>query len=73
MAIELYKQPKMKITTTKNTRLVIVSTGVGAIVKTDDEIYILSTIKIYNYFSFAFSVVLKKVELLKMSKVMKLL
>ena len=73
MAIELYKQPKMKITTTKNTRLVIVSTGVGAIVKTDDEIYILSTIKIYNYFSFAFSVVLKKVEFLKMSKVMKLL
>ena len=33
-----------------------------------DEFYIL--IKIYSYFSFAFSVVSKKVELLKISKVM---
>ena len=38
--------------------------------KTDNEIYVLSTIKVYSYFSFAFSILPKKVELLKISKVM---
>ena len=36
-------------------RLVISSLRVGVVAKTDDEIYVLSTIKIYSYFSFAFS------------------
>ena len=51
-------------------KLVIVSTGVDVVAKIDDEVYVLSIIKIYCYFSFAFSVVPKKVELLKISKVM---
>ena len=40
------------------------------VVKTEDEICVLSNIKIYSYFSFVFSTVSKKVELLKISKVM---
>ena len=51
-------------------RLVISSIIVGKVAKTDDEIYVLSSIKRYSYFSFAFSTVPKKVELLKISKVM---
>ena len=43
------------------------------VVKTEDEICVLSNIKIYSYFSFVFSTVSKKVELLKISKVMQLL
>ena len=39
-------------------------------VKTDDEVYVLSAIKIYSYFSSAFPTVPKKVELLKISKVL---
>ena len=31
--------------------------------KIDDEVYVLSIIKIYSYFSFVFSVVSKKTEL----------
>ena len=46
-----------------------VSVGVDVAVTTNDEVYVLSVIKIYSYFSFAFSVVPKKVELLKMLKV----
>ena len=46
-----------------------VSIGVDVAVTTNDEVYVLSVIKIYSYFSFAFSVVPKKVELLKMLKV----
>ena len=34
------------------------------------EVYVLSTIKIYDYFLFVFSIVPKKVELLKMLKLM---
>ena len=37
--------------------------------KTDDEVYVSSTIKMYSYFSFVFSNVPKKVQLLKISKV----
>ena len=43
------------------------------VAKTDDEIYVLSTIKIYSHFSFVFSAVSKKVKLLKILKVTKLL
>ena len=49
----------------KHIRLVIVSTGVDVVAKIVDEVYVLSVIKIYGYFSFVFSVVPKKVELLK--------
>ena len=49
----------------KNTKLVINSIGVDVLATTDDKIYALSTIKIYRYFSFVFSVVPKKVQLLK--------
>ena len=55
--IELYKQPKTKTVQKqqkKNIKLVIVPTWVDVVAKTDDEIYILSIIKIYNYFSFVF-------------------
>ena len=45
----------------------------GMVAKTDDEIYVLSTIKIYSHFSFVFSVVSKKVKLPKILKVTKLL
>ena len=45
----------------------------GMVAKTDDQIYVLSTIKIYSHFSFVFSAVSKKVKLLKILKVTKLL
>ena len=45
----------------------IVSVGVDEVAKIEDEAYILSIIKIYGYF-FVFSVVPRKVELLKISK-----
>ena len=51
-------------------RLVISSIRVGVVAKTDDEVYVSSTIKMYSYFSFVFSTVPKKVQLLKISKVM---
>ena len=71
-AIELYKLPKTK-TKKEHIRLVIASTGVDVIAKTDNQIYVLSIIKICSYFSFVFSVVLKRVELLKRLKVIQLL
>ena len=67
IAIELYKQAKTK-TKKEHIRLVIVFIGVDVLAKIVDEFYTL--IEIYSYFSFAFSVVSKKVELLKISKVM---
>ena len=51
-------------------RAVISPIRVIAVAKTDDEIYILSTTKIYSYISFVFSTVPKKVALLKKTKVM---
>ena len=62
------KQQKKK----EHTRLVIFSIEIDVVARSDDEIYVLSTIKIYSYFSFVFSVVAKKVESLKTSKVMQL-
>ena len=40
------------------------------VAKTDDEIYVSSTIKMHSYFLFDTSIVPKKVQLLKISKVM---
>ena len=39
----------------------------------DDEIYVLSTIKIYSSFSFVFSTVPKQVELFEILKLMQLI
>ena len=54
-------------------RLVINSIKVDVVPKTDNEIYVVSTIKIYSYFSFVFSTAPKKDKLLKISEVMWLL
>ena len=66
--IESDRQPKKQ--TKQNIRLAINSVRVGMVAKTNDEIYVLSTIKTYSYFSFIFSNMSKKVELLKTLKVM---
>ena len=67
IAIKLYKKPKTK-TKKEHITLVIVFIRVDVVAKIVDKFYIL--IKIDGYFSFIFSVVSKKVELLKISKVM---
>ena len=72
IAVHLYKQPKTTTKKKEHTRLVIFSIEIDVVARSDDEIYVLSTIKIYSYFSFVFSVVAKKFELLKISKVMQL-
>ena len=52
-------------------RLVISSIRVGVVSKADDDVlHVLSTIKTYSYFSFVFSFVPKKVDLLEIAKVM---
>ena len=66
--IESDRQPKKQ--TKQNIRLAINSVRVGMVAKTNDEIYVLSTIKTYSYFSFIFCNLSKKVELLKILKVM---
>ena len=48
IAIELYKQPRRKTTKKEHIRLIIVSTGVNVAIKTDDEIYVFSIIRIYS-------------------------
>ena len=53
--IELYKQLKQR-TKKGHLRLIVTSIGEG-VAKTDDEICVLSTKKIYSYFSFVFSTV----------------
>ena len=58
-----------KKTEKEHLRLVLSPIRVGVVVKTDNEIYVLNTVKIYSYFSFVFSTVPKKFELLKISKV----
>ena len=67
--IELYKQPK-ETNINYFSRLVIISIRVGVVAQTDDEVYVSITIKMYSYLSFVSSTVLKKVQLLKISKVM---
>ena len=64
-----YINSQKKQTGKKRLRLVISFIRVDVAAKTDDEFYVSSTIKIYSYFSF-FSTVPKKVQLLKISKVM---
>ena len=51
-------------------RLVISSVRIGVVAKNYDELYVLSTMKMYSYLLFVFSTGPKKVELLKISKVM---
>ena len=46
--IELYKQSKTA-SKKEHIRLVIVSVGVDVVAKTDDGIYVLNTIKTYDY------------------------
>ena len=52
IAIELHKQPKG---TNRNhfSRLVISSIRVGVVAKTDDEVYVSSTIKMYTFHLFS--------------------
>ena len=69
IAVELYKQPK-ETNKTCFSRLVISSILVGVVAKTGDKVYVSSIIKIFSYFSFVFSTVPKKVQLLKILKVM---
>ena len=49
-------------------RLVTSSVRVGLVSKTDDEVNVLSTIKIRSYFLYVFCTVPKKLELLKISQ-----
>ena len=62
-----YINSQKKQTGKERLRLVISSIMVGLVAKTDD---VSSTIKMYCYFSFVFSTVPKKIQLLKISKVM---
>ena len=48
-----------KQTKKEHLTLVVSSVRAGVIAKTYDKIYVLSTIKIYSYFSFVFSTVPK--------------
>ena len=52
-----------KQTEKERLRLVISSIRVGVVAKTDDEVYVSSTIKMYSYFLFDFSTVPKKIQL----------
>ena len=61
---------KKEQTEKERLRLVKSSIRVGVVAKTDDEVYVSNTIKMYSYFSFVFSIVPKKVQLLKISKEM---
>ena len=68
-----YLNRQKKQTEKERLRLVISTFRVGVTDKTDDEIYVSSILKMHSYFSFFFSTVPKKVQLLKISKVMQLL
>ena len=68
-----YINSQKKQTEKERLRLIISFIRVGEVAKTDDEFYISSTIKVYSYFLFVFSTVPKRVQLLKISKVMQLL
>ena len=70
IAIEWYKVPKKKRAEKQHLLLVISSIRVSVVVKTDDEVYVLSIMKMYSYFSLVFSAVPKKVQLLELLKVM---
>ena len=51
ISIELYKQAKAK-SKKEHIRLAIISIGVHVVAKTDDEVYVLSIIKIYSFYLF---------------------
>ena len=51
-ATELYKQPPK--TKQEHIKLLIVSIGVDVVARIDYEVYVLSIIKCYSYFSFVF-------------------
>ena len=51
--IELCKQPKIKTTINEQITLVIVSIGVDVVAKTEDDIYVLSIIKVYSFHLFS--------------------
>ena len=51
-------------------KLIKDSFEVGVFAKTDDEIFVLRIMKIFNYFLLVYSILSKKIELLKISKVM---
>ena len=71
IAIEWYKVPKKKKRAEKQRLLLVISSiRVSVVVKTDDEVYVLSIMKMYSYFSLVFSAVPKKVQLLELLKVM---
>ena len=65
-----FKQSRLNFINNQN---LVVSIVVDVVAKTGDEVYILSIIKIYCYFSFVSSTEPKKVELLKISEVIQLL
>ena len=71
----LFKQSQLSFLNKQNSkeqlRLVISSIRVGVVAKVDDDVlHVLSTIKTYSYFSFVFSFVPKKVDLLEIAKMM---
>ena len=51
--IELCKQPKTKTTINEQITLVIVSIRVDVVAKTEDDIYVLSIIKVYSFYLFS--------------------
>ena len=68
MAIELYKNQKQK--QKKAHKISNSFYWVDMVTNTNYEIYALIIIKIFSYFPFAFFVVEKKIEFLKISKAM---
>ena len=50
--MELYKEPKTN-TKKEHIRLVTVSIGIDVVAKTDDEIDVLSIMKLYNFHLFS--------------------
>ena len=56
--IELHKQAKISKQNKQHLRLIISSIRVGVVAKTDDEVYVLSTIKVYCCFLSIFFTVL---------------
>ena len=56
-----YINSQKKQTEKERVRLVISCIRVGVVAKTDDKVYVSTTIKMYSYFSFVFSTLPKKV------------
>ena len=56
-----YINSQKKQTEKERVRLVISSIRVVVVAKTDDKVYVLTTVKMHSYFSFVFSTLPKKV------------